>query len=65
MGTNTVRTNCVKCGGKDSLIYIFDTRSPVTGEAFCLGCGCYYGTIEKKLTKRELAELRKEYEWGY
>jgi len=39
-------------------------RDPVTGEAFCLGCGCYYATIEKKLTKRELAALRKEYEWG-
>lgn len=64
MGTHTVRADCVKCREKDSLIYTFDTKNPVTGEAFYLSCGIYYGTIEKKLRKKELAELRKEYEWG-
>jgi len=64
MGTHTVHMDCIKCRAKDSFVYTFDTRNPVTGEAFCLGCGCYYSTIEKKLTKKELTELRKIYEWG-
>jgi hypothetical protein len=64
MGTHTVHADCAKCREKDYLIYTFDTRNPISGEAFCLDCGRYYGTIEKKLAKIELAELRKEYEWG-
>ena len=64
MGTHTVHMDCVKCRAKDSLVYTFDTRSLITSEAFCLSRGCYYSTIERKLGKRELAELRKDYEWG-
>lgn len=33
MGTHTVHADCVKCRGKDSLIYTFDTRNPISGEA--------------------------------
>ena len=64
MGTHTVHADCVKCTGKDSLIYAFDTRNPISGEAFCLNCGRYYSTIEKKPAKKELAGLRKEYGGG-
>jgi len=54
----------LNAGQKTLLVYTFDTRNPVTSEAFCLSCGIYYGTIEKKPGKKELAELRKDYEWG-
>jgi len=64
MGTHTVRMDCVKCKAKDSFVYSFESKNPAKGEAFCLNCGRYYGTVDKRLAKKELAELRKEYEWS-
>jgi hypothetical protein len=64
MGIHTVHIDCVKCGREDSLVNTYDTRNPFASDAFCLSCGCNYIVIEKKLTTRELTELRKDYEWG-
>ena len=63
MGTHTVRTDCIKCRTKESFVYSFESKNPATDEAFCLSCGCYYSTVEKKLSQEELKDLRKEYEW--
>lgn len=63
MGTHTVRTDCLKCDTRDSFVFSYDTKNTACNEAFCLNCGWSYKTIERKLNKEELEELRNEYEW--
>lgn len=63
MGTHTVRTDCLKCNKRDTFVFSYDTKNTACNEAFCLNCGWSYRTIEGKLKREELEELRKEYEW--
>lgn len=63
IGTHSVRTDCPKCKTENAYVYSFDTKNTIRGEAFCLNCGIYYMTVEKRLSKRELQDFRKEYEW--
>lgn len=34
MGAHTVHTDCVKCGGKNFLIYAFDTRNQASAGTY-------------------------------
>jgi|GEM_PF-3562730 len=64
MGIHTVRSDCLKCNTRESLVFSCSTKEPFYIDAFCLNCGWSYRTAEGKIDKQELGELRKEYEWN-
>ena len=63
MGTFNDSMDCWKCGTKNSLMVSGNTRHPNENNGVCLECGYIFYTKEEKMTKKELENERKEYEY--